>query len=245
MLCDYQNDAKREKMLVNVLCEKRADGVVLFGGFDDERLLRLFRSNNIPVVIGDRRSPTREIAYIEFDNITVVVDLVSHLCKQGYDRIGFVSEGPHASNLADRFKGYELGLKKNGIAFREEFIYINDAFELNKLENGYRFAAELLKTKSIEDLPQVFVTTSDLLAIGIISAIKSEGYRVPDDFAVTGFDNLSITPYVSPSLTTISQDGNKMGRSTWKVLKKLLKDKHAEVRQSTLSQEIIFRNSCK
>ncbi|MEF9988591.1 MAG: substrate-binding domain-containing protein, partial [Christensenella sp.] len=95
-----------------------------------------------------------------------------------------------------------------------------------------------------KDLPDAIFATTDLLAIGAVRALKEAGFRVPQDVGVVGFDNIAITDFVEPKLTTVEQDKELMGREAWALMKALVDEKNIDVPHKILPQKIIKRKSC-
>ena len=139
------------------------------------------------------------------------------------------------------------------LAFRESFrkqydqepshIFLCEDFRLDALQNGYRYMKELLNSRQKSDLPDSFLATSDLLAMGAIKACRELGYKVPGDFGFISFDNLDISPFVSPALTTIEQNQVQMGTELFDLVCRLQKDNTIKA-QIVLPQTLIVRESC-
>ena len=81
------------------------------------------------------------------------------------------------NNLWDRFIGYKAGLEKYGYSYQEEYVHISEKFRHGHARNGYSYVKELLKRHKKEELPEVFMVSSDMLAIGVIKAIMEAGYK--------------------------------------------------------------------
>ena len=92
-------------------------------------------------------------------------------------------------------------------------VYARESLSLDKLKNGYLYMKEILETHAREQLPDVWIATSDYLAIGLMRAIKEKGYSIPGDFGVVGYDNLELSEYVCPTLTTVEQDQSFSARN--------------------------------
>lgn len=88
----------------------------------------------------------------------------------------------------------------------------------------------------------MFMVSSDMLAIGVIKAILDAGYRIPEDFGIVGCDNLEISAYLHPSLTTIRQDQMRLAKELWKQVTAYRMRK--PIQNIMLEQELVVRNSC-
>ncbi len=246
MLCSFQYDLERERIELDVLVNKSVDAIVIIGGSnDDKALLSNVKKMGIPIILGDRSYENGKNIFpsVEFDNRSMVKDVINYLTKKNYTRIGFVTETLTMTNLKDRYDGYMEGMREHHLEIKKDYIFVEKNLQLNKTTAGYDLMKQLLATKTIEELPEVFITTSDLVAIGMIGAIKDEGYSVPDDFGVVGYDNLSISAFLEPALTTIAQDANQIGSAAWDIVTQLLTKKNVYMPHLLLQQEFVIRKS--
>jgi LacI family transcriptional regulator len=95
-----------------------------------------------------------------------------------------------------------------------------------------------------EPLPEVFACANDQTAVGVIYALKAAGIRVPEDIKVTGFDDITLTRYFNPPLTTIRQSGSRLGEVAVDVLLATLDGDEGVQRDVVLPTELIVRGSC-
>lgn len=240
----YEYSLEREKRELERLERNDIGTVVIFNGAGDEERIRRFLKKEIPVILVDRSTTLPDVPYIRFDNHKIMSEIVSMLKEKGYNRIGFFSEPVVLTNLQDRLEGYKEALARYGYAYRPEDIYIKEDLCLDNLRNGYRFMKEILQSKKKEELPDAWIASSDLLAIGLMRAMDECGYRVPADFGVVGFDNIEVSGFVNPRLTTVEQDQVLLGKKLMELVKKVnQKEKNVEI--ITLEQKLIVRNSCK
>lgn len=244
LVVSYQYSSKREAVEMERLADKNVDGILLFNGCDDLEILKRMKADGMPIVIADRRVDEIDFPSVEFDNITTISQVVDMMYEKGYRKIGFLSESAKLRNLNDRYKGYLQGLMKNGLHVDPALVYISEDFEMNNLKNGYGYVKDILGRTSKKDLPDAILATTDLLAIGAVRALKEFGLRVPQDIGVVGFDNIPMTSFMEPKLTTIEQDKEMMGREAWEIMKQTLDGKQEEIPHKILPQKIITRESC-
>lgn len=216
------------------------DGLLVFsdGLFDDD-LVRLHASG-FPMVLVHRTPPQPlSIPSVTVENINVTQQLVDHLIKvHGCRRILFLRGPIHQEDSHEREIGYKSALQANGIPFDENLL-LNGDFErsmacnaLNKfLENGRRV-----------EFDAVFSGDDDA-AIGVLRSLQSHGYRIPEDVAVVGFDDLGFAQFLNPPLTTVRAPTETVGRIATERLFELLED-HPSDEVMILPTEIIFRRSC-
>ncbi|MDC7288971.1 LacI family transcriptional regulator [Blautia schinkii] len=239
----YEYSLERERRELKRLEGNNIGTVIIFNGHDDEEEIKHFLKNGITVVLADRSTALSGVPYIEYDNTKVMLDIVRMLKEKGYQRIGFISEPLYLTNLQDRYQGYQEGLKTCGYRFDEKYVFMRKELCLDNLRTGYQYMKELLTTYKKEDLPDAWISSSDLLAIGIMRAMKECGFSVPRDFGVVGFDNTEISGYVNPRLTTVSQDQQLLGEELMKMVIRI-SNGEKKIDNICLQQSLVIRESC-
>ncbi len=245
LLVSYQYSSERERVEMERLADKNVDAILLFNGYDDLGILQEMQRNNVPVILADRSIDEIELPTVEFDNIRTVRHIIRLLKQNGYTKIGLLSEALELRNLKDRFSGYKQGLLENGLEFNPNFVYVNKKLQVHNLKKGYMVMSKLLKQYQRAELPEVICTTTDLLAIGAMKAIKEAGYRIPEDFGIIGFDNIAMSAFVEPQLTTVVQDQVQMAKAAWKVVKEVVEQQPAKVPHVVMPQRLVVRDSIK
>ncbi len=243
LLVSYQYSSEREALEMERLADKNVDAIILFNGFGDEAVLERMKKSGIPVVLADRGAGGMHLPTVSFDNKATVEKIITLLKKNGYTKIGLLSEALTLSNINDRFEGYLKGLEKNGLEYEAGFVFINKKLQVHNLKKSYKHMKKLLEQYSRDELPQVFFAMTDVMAIGAMKAIKEAGYRVPEDFGIIGFDNIAMADYVDPPLTTVMQDQAKMGREAWKMVKLVVENSPQEPPHVVLPQKLVPRGS--
>ena len=242
LILGYEYSTEREKKELESLVQNNVDAVVVVNGHDDEEAIDRLTRQGISVILADRRMEGRKIPYIQYDNRKILDQVVSMLKEKGYRSIGFISEKLDLTNLQDRFEGYKKVLGAHGYEFRQEHVFISEKLCLDNMRAGYQFTKDLLQGYKKEELPEAFLASSDLLAIGMLRAFLEAGYQVPGDFGGVGYDNLPIAGFVHPRLTTVNQDRELLGKELWRMTRARIED--GIVENVTLQQELIIRESC-
>lgn len=217
--------------------------IVIFNGSGDEKQIQEFQKKGIPVVLADRSTDLPNVPYIKFDNQKVMDEIVGMLKEKGYRRIGFFSEPIELTNLKDRFDGYKNAVENSGYVFEEKYVFTRDDLCLDNLKNGYLYMKEILEKYEKEELPDAWIASSDLLAIGMMRAINETGYRIPEDFGVVGFDNIEVSGYVNPRLTTVEQNQTMLGERLMEMVKQV-NSGAKNIENISLEQKLVVRNSC-
>ncbi len=169
--------------------------------------------------------------------------LVDYLCKKGHRRIAIITAPKGDDTVGSlRLHGYKRALAKNGIEADEELIgYMKPDIPTFAIENGYVVMKELLASKA--DFTAVYAI-SDQLAFGAYKAILEEGYQIPGDFSVVGFDGIDLTKYMHPSLTTVAQPREEMVKESVELLLSAMK-KNIPPRRVLFEGTLLERESVK
>jgi DNA-binding LacI/PurR family transcriptional regulator len=147
--------------------------------------------------------------------------------------------GPiHQEDSVRREAGYRSALAANGIPYDENLV-LNGDFER---DTAYQALNEFLGNGKQVAFDAIF-TGDDDAAVGVLKALHKYDYKVPDDVAVVGFDDLSVAPFLNPALTTVRAPTETVGRIAAEKLFAILESQPAN-EADILTTEIIFRRSC-
>jgi DNA-binding LacI/PurR family transcriptional regulator len=171
--------------------------------------------------------------------------MVTKLARFGYRRIGYISETPVMSNAYDRYVGFRLGIEENGLETDPGWVVLDPSLRAEKKENAYQLMQNLL-SQNLE-IPQILLCSSDLIAIGVMAALREKGCRVPKDVGVIGFDDISLAKFAMPPLTTVAQDMKQLGKISAQTL--IQRIEHPEKRKVSediaLGAKIVVRESAR
>lgn len=190
---------------------KNIDGVIIVTvDINDENLNELTHSE-IPIVSVD--NGLLNVPTIISDNLQGTRMAMEYLLLKGAKRIAHIA-GPLRSFAAvERLQSYKDFLKKSEIEVDENLIVEAGNYDY---QSGKRALEQLLKQN--KEAPEAIYAASDDIALGAIIALKEHGYKVPEDVSVVGFDNIELSQYTSPSLTTVSQQKGLIGTEAAKRL---------------------------
>ena len=155
----------------------------------------------------------------------------------GHRDIAFVAGSMDETNSKDRLKGYKDTMKNLGLKYCNEWIVYGD---FNK-EKAYQESKKLLK---VEKRPTAIFCGDDYMAIGVMERIMEEGFSIPDDIAIIGFDDIELAAYVKPALTTIRQPIYELGKTAAQILLNLINSKQKTPVHKFLNVKLIKRQSC-
>lgn len=185
-----------------------------------------------PTVVLDNCINNPYVATIGIDNINTMTMLLDHLYELGHRQIGFLNGEKKSVVSRERLSGYICGLMNNELLYNPQIVKYGDFTE----NCGEQFVDGF-----IQNNVSAIMCASDLMAIGLINALTNKGIKVPDDISVTGFDDIALARYVTPSITTIKQDFLSIGKNAFTILRQLIKGNSPE--RVVLNGELIIRNS--
>lgn len=233
ILCNTDNKESKEEKYLNILQEKMVDGIIMTAAeiSNSKSIVRV----RTPMVLVDRDIETdKTVGRIIVDNEKGIYDGVSFLIQKGCKNIGFISGAIENMLSSQRLKGYEKALYDNNLDLVADNIYL----ESYSIESGYNGTLALLENHSIDGIS----CGNDLIAIGAIRALKEKKLRVPEDVKVIGFDDISISRYMDPPLTTIKQPIYEIGKESVKMLVAIIEKKESKLKK-VLNTELIERGS--
>ena len=163
-------------------------------------------------------------------------DATEHLLELGHRRIGFISGPPHEECHRDRLDGYWAALLRAGIEPDQELVRTGDSL----VSGGLRMAPELLR---LPNPPTAIISGSDEQAYGVYQAAKAMGLGIPDDLSVVGFDDVELSQWISPQLTTVRQPLSEMAREATRIVVELANGSSRPNRRIELSTSMVVRGS--
>ncbi len=240
MLCNTDNRPDLQEEYIEVLRQRRVDGIVLGSVFMCDPVVDGLIAAGYPCVMYNRRLRARRGNFIVLDNVRAGRDATRHLVSLGHRRIGFVGGLANVSTGAERLRGYHLGLREARI-LEERELTRSGAFTAD----GARLAArELLK---LDARPTAIVAGNDLMGLGVIQAAAELRLRVPEDLAVVGFDDIEIAGHGNIQLTTMAQQKAAMGRLAVLGLLEVIREPRrfaARPLQQVLAPTLVVRRTC-
>lgn len=228
------SDMQKSQNLTRLFSEKQLDGAFIMGLKMTDKYYKELSTIKYPCILQDIYIQNPMVGCIGVDNIKGAFMAVEHLIKFGHKRIGFINGHSDAYVSYERLDGYYLALNRNGITIDNSLI-ADGGFDDKMAE----IAAEEL-VKRHRDMTAIFCA-SDLMAIGAVNSLNSLGYTVPDDISVVGFDDIYITQFLNPKLTTIRQDRGKIGEAAANILINLISGQ--AIGRVLVEPELIIRDS--
>ena len=203
--------AEGEYVLPKLLKERKVDGVIILGKMPESFLAFLRRHSSVPAVYMDFTDETQESDIVVSDSFYGAYQMTNYLFQMGHEKIAYVGTLLATSSITDRFLGYVKSMLEHGKKIREEWV-IDD----RNISSGYIDEVNLLNLP--DDMPTAFVCNCDLTAGRMINKLKENGYRVPEDVSVVGYDNFIYPGICDVEITTYEVDLGKMAQCAVDVL---------------------------
>ena len=240
ILGNTRNDSKKDMEYLRVFADQCVDGIIFAKAQgtkeDDENLLAFLRESQIPAVIVDRHINHHEIATVMLDHKQGGYLATKYLLSLGHRRIGCVT-GPFALESAlQRLEGYKTALEESGIQY-DPTLVVEGAYQ-------YQDGVDAFPILISKKITAVFAC-NDMMAFGIYKAAKDQGYAIPEDLSVVGFDDVPYCDILSPALTTIQQPIADIGAESVRLLVNAIQSNSAITEGERLfSPTLIVRKSC-
>jgi LacI family transcriptional regulator len=250
LIADPHDDPDHECKVVQLLHERRVDGMIVAPSADPRELVSYLGRHQVPTVFLDRvidgvlEGMAKGVADgpLRFDQVCAentepMARLVTHLAGLGHRRIGLVAGLPGLSTTAERITGYRQGLTTARLPYDDDLVVHGDSASAG----AERATATLL---SLAAPPTALVTANNAMTIGTLRALRDRGLSVPDDLALCCFDDFAWADLFSPRLTAIAQPSREIGAQAVRVLLERLAAPDRPARTVRLDCTFVHRTSC-
>jgi DNA-binding LacI/PurR family transcriptional regulator len=221
----------------NLFYQGYVDGIILSGPQQQElEAIGLFEEGAPIVVTG--RLPGYELPCVDADNYQGAALATEHLIELGHRRIGLITNAPFVYLASqERHEGYRDALETAELLYDPSLVrkgYFT-------AESGYQAMSQLL---AMAEPPTAVFVASDVVALGAVQAVRDDGRRIPQDIALVGFDDVSITRFIEPALTTVHLPAYDLGWHAGQLLLRLIAQDPPEELIQLLPTELVIRHSC-
>lgn len=213
------------------------DGCLIISGQDVEPAVYELDRSEIPCIGIDLELQGKGSGYIMSDNYKMSYKAVEHFYLLGYREFGYIGSTMESNISNLREKGYIDAIESFGLSVNKDWFVNGDSFYE---ESGYQAMKAMILAGSV---PKALFAASDLLAIGAMQALKEHHFRVPEDVAMIGCDDIEACKYTSPTLSTVRQNKDKIGKLAAALLYDFIHTQ-SEAGNIMVEPEIIIRESC-
>ncbi|NKE04411.1 LacI family DNA-binding transcriptional regulator [Mesobacillus selenatarsenatis] len=238
IVCNTASHGQRTMKYLQLLSEKRVDGILFVSERITEEYYKTLDSMKIPVVLISTESYQYPLPFVKVDDKHAAFTATDYLLKMGHSKIGMLS-GNKDDLIAGqpRIDGFKQALVQSGLPINEKRIIHSQGFSF---KDGFTGLPKLLEQSP--DLTAIFAA-SDALALGAISAAYKLGVKIPDQLSIIGYDNLPIAEMAIPPLTTVAQPLEEMGMVAAEMLFSMMDQGGKRVESRIMPHSVIERES--
>lgn len=233
LLGDTKQTIEREESFITMVETKLADGIINLRPYEEG-------DTTIPkegiIAVGASGCENTPYPNVRIDNVEASYRVVKHLLSLGHTRIATITGLKQNPHTIDRFKGYQKALQEAQIDIDNELIFEGDFNYWTGLNAAEYFTR-------LDNRPTAIFCMNDEMAIAVIKGLKMKGIEVPEDISVTGFDDIEVCKYYTPSITTVSQPAGQIGEKSAELLIELLSGQAPKQTEYVIPYEFIIRDS--
>ncbi|MEX0316090.1 MAG: LacI family DNA-binding transcriptional regulator [Allomuricauda sp.] len=240
IISESQNDDKKQSEMLKTMMQFGVDGILLALSRRTKSINDIIQiANRVPLVMFDKVSGKIPCTQVVINEEEAAFNAVEHLINTGKKRIAIIKETERSYNSKKRFEGYLRALAEHGLTVDEKIILSTEDISMTK---GRMMANALLTLKK---RPDAIFAITDSAAIGVIKALNKYDIKIPEEIAVVGFSNSVSSTIISPSLSTVDQPGDKIGRTAVKYLVEEIENPRDDLitRTIELKTNLIVRDS--
>lgn len=237
LLVESFDERDRASTILQLTRARQIDGLVMWGPRRGDPVVRTLARDGFPLVmIGSLE--VEGVCTVDIDNRAAAASMVDYLVGLGHRRIACITNAATIYlSSADRLGGYRESLRRHDIAPDDRFVR-EGAFTP---ASGREAMLSLLD--AVDDPPSAVFVASDTVAFGALQALRERRLRVPRDVSVAGFDDIPLSAFAAPPLTTVSFSGVQDGIRAGEILMDLLDGKIRPGYHETLPTRLVIRES--
>lgn len=209
----YTNNDEIQKEDIDILLNYNVAGVIITDATLSLTVTEDFKKNKIPLVLFNRKVEGNDFYSVCCNNLDASREIAQFLIKKGSTNMAYISGNMNTSTSKEREKGFAEVLTKNGIpigSYSSDYTY----------KGGYDTAMQIINE---ENIPSAFFVANDIMALGVLDALRERSILVPTKTLVIGFDNIEMSAWPTYNLTTWEQPIHEMVEQTVSYLIKEIK----------------------
>lgn len=230
-----------EKGISDLESDHPSDGIILLGTNLTGNEVKKVADHHSKLVVLDSKFELLNVNTIVMNNELGAYQAATYLIELGHRDIGYIQSKTRVKNFDERKKTFIKTLAENDLGIKKSNYY-HISSEINQAREQF---VELFKNKSKEEIPTALFCEDDYLAIGVIRALQELQIKVPDDISVIGFDDIAQSSLISPPLTTIHVDKDRMAKMAVDRLVEVIKTDDDRGLEVTINTNLVERDSCR
>jgi LacI family transcriptional regulator len=236
LLTSTDYDTSRMTTCLRRMLERKVDGVAMMTSEMDMSLIKELSKRSVPIVFMDVGQMGPRMSHVSIDYGNGIRQAVEHVVELGHRNIGFITGPLDLHSARTRRQAFVDGMRHHRIALERRLVREGT----HTAEGGEKAMRELLKLAKV---PTAVVCSNDWTAIGALHAIQASGLRVPEDVSLVGFDDIPLTSYTTPTLTTIRMSAKDVGATAFQALFSLIGEEHLEGDVYQVPTRLVVRES--
>jgi len=236
MLCNTDGSPDRQRAHLQTLVARRVDGVILASTFMKDPAVRWLRHQSVPYVLVNRFSDPGLDPFVGSDDVTGARLATQHLIELGHTRIGHLAGQSTVSTGLLRRRGYQAAITEAGLTADPELLVESGFVE----EGGVRGIERLL---SLDRPATAVFAVTDMVAVGVYSAARRLGLRLPEDLAIVGYNDIPLAARLIPGLTTVHVPIHEFGSAASRLLIEQIENGHGDPRRLVYAPQLVVRGS--
>lgn len=238
LLCNTEDNPQALERNLDGLLQKRVDGIIFASVPTENARVEQLVKSGFPCLMCNRHLSYSKNNFVVSDNKKGAYLAIKHLIELGHERICYISGSADSSNTQERIIGYKRALKESGIPYDDSLIF----------QGGFKKNFAYQVTKKIiskEFLFTAIFCSNDIMALGTIDAILEAGYRIPEDIALVGYDDINFASHRLIGLTTVAARIVEMGIKAVDFIIQLIENGSSNLLiQEYLEPELKIRKTC-
>lgn len=232
----YRQRAEYGKQLQELLNDA-SSGILLIGTELTEENAKEFQQAVAPIILVDCWFPHLPFDAVLMDNEDSAMQAVEYLIDQGHRHIGYIKGSVRIQNFECRARGFYRAMEGHGMPIEEKFILPVQP----SIHGAHAALIKLLAEGSA--MPTAFFADNDMIALGAMQAFQAQGWKIPDDISIIGFDDITFSSVFSPGLTTVNVYKKELGQVAVRRMIELLREHPATKIRTQLVNELVIRGS--
>ena len=211
LIANTNYDPDRMKICVTRMLQRKVDGVAIMTSEMDNALVEVFSQRNIPLVFLDTGVPGPGVSCVKIDYSEGVDWAMEHLVRLGHKRVAFISGPMRLESARIRYRAFMKCTAREHLLEHPGLIQEGN----HRVDGGHQAMLRIFDSGA---KPTAVVASNDLTAIGAMGAISERGLRVPEDISVIGFDDIQLSAFTRPPLTTVSLPRAEIANAAFRAL---------------------------
>lgn len=239
VICYLDGDSRDLKEQIHKLTNDVSSALVLLGTELAEDEISLFKNSKSKILVVDNWASDMTVNCIEINNVDSARLAVNYLIGKGHTKIGYLRGDFRIRPFRSRAKGFQVAMTNAKLPIENKYIVTVGTC----IEDAYRDMRDYLRSNP--ELPTAFFADNDMIALGVMKALQENGYNIPEDVSIVGFDDLPYGEVCSPRLTSIRVPKQEIGRLAVKRIIQMLEDKDENIIKMLVCTRFVERDSVK